>query len=183
MDINWTSLLTGIAGGIIPATVAYYMGMKNINISQKIHKDNLEVEREKIFSSVKSKSDEIYQLRKIELEKINFNDKKKNIVEYLSILQTDMFYEIELDFKKLSQLRILLYMSCTSEYFSYLHRLYEYILQHPQMLDFKKLWKETDGSNELWDTIIEYDKIYGKTMKATRKLFHGEPIEPIVIQS
>lgn len=180
MDINWTSLLTGVAGGIIPAAAAYYMGMKNINISQKIHEDTIAIEKEKILSSVRQKTEEIYQLRKIELEKIAFEDKKKIIVEYLSALHTDMFYEIELDFKKISQLRVLLYMSCTSEYFSYLHRLYEYILQHPQMLDFKKLWKETDGSNELWDIIIEYSKIYGKTMEATRKLFHGETIEPII---
>ena len=46
MDINWTSLLTGVAGGIIPAAVAYYMGKRNVEASLQVNRDKIAADKE-----------------------------------------------------------------------------------------------------------------------------------------
>lgn len=174
MDINWTSLLTGVAGGIIPAAVAYYMGKRNIEASLEINAQKIEADRATLEKQ--------YQ---IELEKINFEEKKKSILEYFEIMKPDRLFIEPLDSKKSERLRSVIYLLCPEKYFSYINRMNIFMITNIAMFNFHELWKDENNRADLSNIMCIYDKYYNEAWAATQKLFRGEviPAVPFIIDS
>lgn len=141
MDINWTSLLTGVAGGIIPAAVAYYMGKRNVEASLQVNRDKIEADRESLKLQLAQKEKELAAQFKMETEKLHSEDRKRVCWEFLAAVNPGTFSRNTFDFDKMAFATAQLYMYCDDDTFSYFENLVR-IINKRELWNFGVLYKK-----------------------------------------
>lgn len=141
MDINWTSLLTGVAGGIIPAAVAYYMGKRNIEASLQVNRDKIEADKESLKLQLEQKEKELAAQFKMQAEKLHAEDKKRVCWEFLAAVNPGTFSRNTFDSDKTAFATAQLYMYCDSNTFSYFNNLAK-IINKRELWNFGVLYKK-----------------------------------------
>ena len=141
MDINWTSLLTGVAGGIIPATVAYYMGKRNVEASLQVNRDKIEADKESLKLQLEQKEKELAAQFKMETEKLHSEDRKRVCWEFLAAVNPGTFSRNTFDFDKMAFAIAQLYMYCDADTFSYFDNIAR-IISKREMWNFGFLYKK-----------------------------------------
>lgn len=179
MDINWTSLLTGIAGGIIPAAVAYYMGKRNLEASLRINEQKLIADRENLSLQLEAQEQARRVQYAIELEKINYEEKKKAILEFFEVMDPERLLQQPFSFADSARSEALISLLCPQEYFSYIQRIHKFMILNPQMAQIHLIWKESKGEWAwLNDIFYAYHDVYSNAWEATKNLFQGIPVKP-----
>lgn len=178
MDINWTSLLTGVAGGIIPAAVAYYMGKRNVEASLRINEQKLFADRENLRLQLEAQEQARQVQYATELEKINFEEKKKAILEFFEIMNPEKLLQQPFSFAEIARSEAVISLMCPHEYFSYITRIHDFMIFNPHMAQLSTVWKESKGESPWLNALFcEYIDVYNNAWGATKKLFQGVPVE------
>ncbi len=185
MDINWTSVLTGIAGGIIPAAVAYFMGKRSVKTSLQINEQNLIANKENLLFQLENQNKIRQEQYRIELEKMNYEERRKAILEFFDLTNPDHLFEHAHDLAKLERLKSQIFIMCSSDYFSYINVLVTFTILNPEMLTFRELWSnvneggmnpDNDLGTNLTKIIGKYRYHYDQAWGATKRLFNGEQV-------
>lgn len=141
MDINWTSLLTGVAGGIIPAAVAYYMGKRNVEASLQVNRDKIAADKESLKLQLAQKEKELAAQFKMETEKLHSEDRKRVCWEFLAAVNPGTFSRNTFEFDKMAFATAQLYMYCDDNTFSYFNNLVT-IINKRELWNFGSLYKK-----------------------------------------
>lgn len=129
MGISWTSLLTGVAGGIIPAAVAYYMGKRNVEALLKINAEKIDADRQNLKLQLEQKEKELAAQFKMQTEKLHSDDIKRVCNDFLSCTNPMLFSKDLFDFDTMVRCTSPLYLYCNEEYFSYFENVALFIVQ------------------------------------------------------
>lgn len=186
MDFNLMSLLTGIAGGAIPALVAYYLGIKNINTSLRINAEKLSADRENLRRQLECQEQARQEQNRIDFEKMNDQERKKLIAEFFKLTNPGRVATSGYELEKCENLRFEIFVLCPVNYFSYIEVIAEFVINNQEMLKYDTLSRSiyTDVQNpdkELQrklDTLMrQYQKYYYQARKATQQLLNGIKVE------
>lgn len=129
MDISWTSLFTGVAGGIIPAAVAYYMGKRTVEASLKINAEKIDADRGNLKLQLEQKEKELAAQFKMQTEKLHSDDIKRVCNDFLSCTNPMLFSKDLFDFDTMVRCTSPLYLYCNEEYFSYFENVALFIVR------------------------------------------------------
>lgn len=127
MDISWTSLLTGVAGGIIPAAVAYYMGKRNVEASLKMNAEKIDADRENLKLQLEQKEKELAARFKMQTEKLHSDDIKRVCSNFLSCTNPTLFSNNTFVLDTMIRSIAPLYMHCDKNHFSYFSNIIQFI--------------------------------------------------------
>lgn len=169
MDINWTSLLTGVAGGIIPAAVAYYMGKRNVEASLAINEAKIQADKEAL--EIKHEK---------EMKKLRYEERKKLCTDFLSLVSPYIINNSNLGILKIADHHVLISLDCPDEYAQCARQLYEMLINDEKL---KSVFKEKKARTQqdlenIAINIHKYAQFYTMFIKITQKMLNEEKLVP-----
>lgn len=169
MDINWTSLLTGVAGGIIPAAVAYFMGKRNVEASLAINEAKINADRDAL--EIKHEKD---------MKKLRYEERKKLCVDFLSLVNPYIIFDSNLDILKIANHHIFISLDCPDEYVQCARQIFEILLYDENLkcvFKEKKIRTKLDHGN-ISQHMHMYIKFHTMFIKITQKMLNEEELIP-----
>lgn len=161
MDINWTSLLTGVAGGIIPAAVAYFMGLSNIEASLRINSDKIKADR---IAQEKSHKYNIYQ--------IAYTEKKNACIKYLTMMSITNIVTGDFNEKEIKIHLDILLLYTNTNFYKIAHTLFLCLQRNKTELLQSKDLKESEA-------VSDYRYNYEILVNHTKKLLWEQQPVPL----
>lgn len=171
--------LSGAAGGLISGFVALIIGWMNNKNALKLNQQKIDADKKNLETQLASHERNLNTQHKVELEKINFEEKKKALIEYFELMHPNNFLIKPLQFEKCERAHLLIYLLCPWEYYSHINKLRTFLITNPNMMNFHTLFEEETHQDSLKKSMDTYIQYYNDAWAATKKLFTGEVIEPV----
>lgn len=167
MDINWTSLLTGITGGIIPAAVAYYMGKQNVEASLAINKAKIDADKEALEIKYGQ-----------EMKKLRYEQRKKICADFLSTINPHIVGIGEFNITQSVFFYNIICLECPLEYAFCAKNMQELLLSNEaiQWSFGKKIIPDTDEYKNLMTAMNLFLPFYNMFIIITQEMLNEKEL-------